>query len=325
MLLFLLGSLAALNGAPQKVRYLDGIAALVGKRVILSSEIKLKLTPQLKSICGHPNPAARKRAIEGLWKGAIEDEIGHVLMEVEAEKHNIYIGSTQINATIELVMKNNSYTSLSQLKAALAQKHYPYLLWRKDLRRHLLRRQLLADLVRSKINVDEAAVKSYYLQKLREGDAEEKVTLLELFLPNKSATPKRLNTITAALKKGTDLTFVGKRYAPGKAIVQREGITPGTYAPQVDRILFPKSAKAKRAPLGSVHGPIKTAEGYFFVKILSRIESGYLAFEKVKEKLKRELMNRKILKKTEEWIKTLRSKYLVDVRSTVPPPGYLCH
>ncbi|MBU1536468.1 hypothetical protein KKF84_14165 [Myxococcota bacterium] len=308
--------------APSPKKYLDGITAVVGKKVVLASDIRLKLSPHLKNICNIPAGAQRTKTLEDLWKGALEDEIGQVLLEVEAQKHNIYIGTTEINATIRAVLKQNNFKALSQLKEKLAEKNYPYLLWRKDLRRHLLRRQLLADLVQSKVNVDEEAVKSYYLQKLREGNAEESVSILVLSLPKKTTSAKTVESIANAIKAKADFSAILKKWSPVKGDGKHIDVTPGTYAPQVDRALFPKSGKAPVA--GMVLGPVVTAEKVFFIKILERKESGYLSYKKVRKRLKNELLQKKVQKKTEEWIKSLRSSYLVDIKLTAPPEGYFC-
>jgi len=308
---------------PPSTKYLDGVTAVVGKKVILASDIKLKLSPHVRNICAITSAPQRNKTLDDLWKGALEDEIGQVLLEVEAQKHNIYIGNTEINATVRAVLKQNNFSSVSQLQEKLAEKNYPYLLWRKDLKRHLLRRQLLADLVQSKVNVDEEAVKSYYLQKLREGNAEESVSILVLGLPRKSATPRIIADITAAIKAKAEFQTIISKWGkgiPGNG--KHVDVTPGTYAPQVDRSLFPKNGKALGA--GSVLGPVTTSEKVFFIKIIDRKESGYLSYEKVKKRLKNELLQKKIQKKTEEWIKSLRSNYLVDIKLTTPPKGFFC-
>jgi parvulin-like peptidyl-prolyl isomerase len=309
--------------ATPKFYFTDGVTAVVGKKVILASDIKLKLQPHVTKICKQPSSGQRSKILDNFWKGALENEIGQVLLEVEGQKHNIYIGTTAINRTIRAVLKQNKLNSLAELKKKLAAKSHPYLLWRKELRRHLLKRQLISDLVSSRVSVDEEAVKSYYLQKLREGNAEKRVTFQELFIPTKSVTPKIIKEILAEINKKTDFKLIFNKYSPGKSSkMNKVDITPGTYSPQIDRILFPKNMKD--AKVNVVHGPLKSEEGVFFIKIIERKESGYLSYAKVKIRLKRELVRKKLQKKERDWIKNLRAKYLVDIHISQPPTDYLC-
>ncbi|MBU1219938.1 peptidyl-prolyl cis-trans isomerase [Myxococcota bacterium] len=305
----------------QKPVLLEGVSAVVGKKIVLVSEVTEKLTIQKTQICGIADSTQRLATFENLWKAALQDEINSVLMEIEAQNHNIYIGPEQIDRTIRMIVKQNRYDSLEQLKALLKEKNYPYLLWRKDIKRQLLVTELVSNVVTTRISVDDEAVKSFYLQKLRAVNAEEKVTLQEIFI-KPEAYKKVKASLEKDLKDKTDFDLLIKKY--GVRFKSTDGLrtdtTPGTYPPAIDRVLFGK----KPAKKNEIIGPFVTEDGVLVLRIMERTESGFEKFEVVKDKLKKELEARMRQKKMAEWVKSLRTKHLVDIRITAPPISLLC-
>ncbi len=314
-----------LLAAPATPQVLEGVAVVVGPQIILISDVQQKMQPYMKDVCRMPAGADRDRAIEDIWHEAMKDEIAMVLMEVEAQKHNIYVDSTELNATIEMLVKQNRMASLAELQAKLEGQNYPYLLWRKDVRRQLLRSRLMNEVVKLSVNVEEQAIRSFYQQKLREVNAEEKVSVRELFIPDREATPVVLETIDAAIAKRTPFSELVERHSRARSAATgglRAEVTPGTYTPAVDQLLFPKTGKAPGE--GFIVGPVRTTAGVWYLEILERIESGYLPYDQVRAKLKEELTARLLNQKGLEWLMSLQNKYLVDRQMPKPPAGTYC-
>lgn len=310
---------------PAKTYLLDGVAVVVGNQIILVSDLRMKMTPYLTQVCQMPSGPDRDRALEDIWAEAMKDEIANVLMELEAQKHNIYVDSTELDATIEMLVRQNRFQSLQQLREKLEEQNYPYLQWRKDVRRQLLRSRLLNEVVKLSVNVEEQAIRSYYQQKVREANAEERVFIRELYIPDKDATPTLLQTIANEIKKGTSFETLVKAYSRARSATTgglRTDITRGMYAPAVDQMLFPVHGKIPQE--GTILGPIRTASGIWYIEVLERIESGYLPYEQVRDKLKEELTSSLLQQKGMEWLLSLKNKYLVDRQMPKPPRIYFC-
>ncbi|MBN2725255.1 MAG: peptidyl-prolyl cis-trans isomerase [Deltaproteobacteria bacterium] len=305
--------------APKPV-LVEGVAAVVGKKIILVSEIKEKLALQKNQICSIADKKAQKSTIDALWKSALEEEISQVLMQIEGQSHNIYIGSEQIDRAIRLILQQNKFTSVEQLKAKLAEKNYPFLLWRKDVKRHLLMTELASNLVYTKVHIDDEAVKSFYRQKVREANAEAKVKVMEIRIPS-SRYIKLKEQIKKDLSSGNDFSIIMEKYKKlGFVAAVRENVSPGYFPPVVDQLLF----KTKSLKAGSIAGPVLTEESAYIIKIIEKNESGFVSFKNVKAKLKRELTARMKRKKMNEWVKSLRTKHLVDIRISSPPVSLIC-
>ncbi len=318
-------SLLLMAAPSARPRLVDGVAVVVGTQIILVSDMRLKMAPYLAQVCQLPPGAERDRALEDIWAEAMKDEIANVLMELEAQKHNIYVDSTELDSTIEMLVRQNRFESLQQLREKLESQNYPYLQWRKDVRRQLLRSRLLNEVVKLSVNVEEQAIRSYYQQKVREANAEERVSVRELYLPEKEASPERLRAIARALSEKTPFEQLVRAHSKARSASAgglRTDVTRGTYAPALDQVLFPPSGNAPGE--GAILGPIRTASGVWFVEILERIESGYLPYEQVRDKLKEELTSSMLQQKGMEWLLGLQNKYLVDRQMAKPPAVNFC-
>jgi len=314
-----------LLAAPASPKVIEGIAVVVGPQIILVSDIQQKMQPYMKEVCRMPAGPDRDKAVEDIWFEATKDEIAMVLMEVEAQKHNIYVDATELNATIEMLVKQNRMENLSQLQAKLEAQNYPYLLWRKDVRRQLLRSRLMNEVVKLSVNVEEQAIRSYYQAKLREVNAEERVSVRELFIPDREAAPATIEAIDKAIAAKSPFGELIERYSRAKSAATgglRSEITPGTYTPTVDQLLFPKTGRAPAE--GVILGPVRTTSGVWYLEILERIESGYLPYDQVRAKLKEELSARILNQKGMEWLMGLQNKYLVDRQMPKPPAANYC-
>ncbi len=315
-----------LVSSPARPRIIEGVAVVVGSQIILASDISQKMQPHLPQVCQVPSREEQARLLEDLWRGAMEDEISNVLMELEAQKHNVYIDASEINATVELIISQNpNMESIADLQERLAAQNYPFLLWRKDLRRQLLRQRLMHEVVKLHVSVEEQAIRSYYQQKLREINAEEKVTVRELFIPGKEADTGTLATIDKAIAARTPFVDLVEKYSRARSVAldgMHEDVVPGSYPPAVDRLLFPSSGKAPEA--GVILGPVKTPAGVWYLEVLERVEAGYLPYEQVREKMKEELSARLLQQKGTEWIRALQDRYLVDRQMVKPPRNDYC-
>jgi peptidyl-prolyl cis-trans isomerase SurA len=316
---------ALLLAVPAAPKVIEGVAVVVGPQIILVSDLQQKMQPYMKQVCQMPEGVERDRAMEDIWHEAMKDEIAMVLMEVEAQKHNIYVDSTELNATIEMLVKQNRLENLVQLQEKLEAQNYPYLLWRKDVRRQLLRSRLMNEVVKLTVNVEEQAIRSFYQQKLREVNAEERASVRELFVPDREATPALIEAIDKAIAARTpfgELVTAHSRARTASTGGLRAEVVPGTYTPAVDQLLFPKTGKAPVE--GAILGPVRTTAGVWYLEILERVESGYLPYDQVRAKLKEELTARLINQKGMEWLMGLQNKYLVDRQMPKPPAGTYC-
>ncbi|MGM0597100.1 MAG: SurA N-terminal domain-containing protein, partial [Myxococcota bacterium] len=188
--------------------YTDGIAAIVGKKIILASEVKQNIKPQLPKLCQIPEKGKQLATLNKFWEEALSAEINMILMELEAEKHNIEVGPEQVNAAVQMVIKKNNFSSLKELKQALAKKNVSYFLMRKQLKNSILRQQLLANVVHAKVNVGEEAIKSYYLDKVRKAGAEENIDFQQIFIPHNKNPKKHIKIIKKALKNKVDFKTI---------------------------------------------------------------------------------------------------------------------
>ena len=81
----------------------------------------------------------------------------------------------------------------------------------------------------------------------------------------------------------------------------------GTLPPEVESLVF-------SLPVGGVAGPIRTDQGFHIVKVTDRRSSQARPLEEVKDRLRMQLLERAVYKRTQAWLGQLRRAGYVEVR-----------
>ena len=82
-----------------------------------------------------------------------------------------------------------------------------------------------------------------------------------------------------------------------------------TLPPALERLVFNRNRKK-----GEIVGPAETDDGIYLVQILDRQESEALPFEQIRNKLKKQVFQKRLQQGTKRWLEGLRRKAYIDIK-----------
>lgn len=138
-----------------------------------------------------------------------------------------------------------------------------------------------------------------------------------------TASLKRLKAETQALERARRLAADAKggdfAAAARKAGAQTGETGQFSRAKPADRLPGDAAVAALETPVGGLTAPVKTAQGYYVLKVLERAPADMSGFEAERDKLTREVLGQKQGQAWESWVAGARAGAKVDVSSRIRP------
>jgi peptidyl-prolyl cis-trans isomerase C len=289
-------ALALLIAAPTLV---DGVVAQVDGDPILASE----LTPVIARGMG------REKAIEEL--------ISQRLLDVEAERRGLSVSDGALKKTLEGIRVRNQLPDIAALRRAVTESGRSFDVYRAQIRRQLLQRQVLGAVMRGGTQVtdrelDEAIRRDPGLVERRA------VRHILLQLDKEAANwavedaQKRLAGWRDELLAGADFSTYAKRHSEGPS-ASRGGDIGSIGKGETDPAF---EAAAFAAVVGAVVGPVRTSFGWHLIAVDRIITDPKNA--KAREGLRRALRQKNAENALELALAAARKQALVRILPPTP-------
>lgn len=311
-----------LGAAPlARAEIVERIVAVVNDRVILLSELRMRVREHLPQLARIQDPKAREQQLAILQRQELEKLVDAILIEEEGKQRKLEVTVAEVDKAIETVLEQNKLTR-AELIATLGQEGYSFTAYRADLRRQILRLKTINLAVRSRINVSWDEVRAAYQKSVAEMGVGLKLDVSQVFLRvDRSASDRtgpevqlrRAQRFARDLKVGR-MTFadLARRVSDDGATSAQGGrlglVGRGVLPPRVEAAVF--AVKTKDALVG----PVVTDEGVYLLLVHERKESEALPFENVKRQLRERLYNVQAAKRTSAWVAALRKHAIIDIR-----------
>jgi peptidyl-prolyl cis-trans isomerase SurA len=311
--------LALLCGSARGAELLDGVAAIVGTRVILRSELDLatdlmarRAANETGSLSAEQYSELRAQALRAL----IDDE---VMMEV-AQRTEMAAGDADIDAAVEGIAKEERL-SVDEVYAAAHAQGLDRETYRRQLAIQMTRARVVHGAVRQRIAVTEEQVRALYDERYGRAKPGERIRVLHILLPiPPDVSPEQraqLERVAArireqALESG-DFAALARRYsaAPsaqeGGLTVFREGDAP----PRIEQAL------AGLAP-GAITELIPTEHGLNLFQFLDRFDPSKVEYDQVEDQLRAELVEKETMPEFDEWLDEMRKSRYVEIVNPSP-------
>lgn len=312
-------ALALLAGTAGAAELLDGVAAIVGKKVILRSELDLA-TDLIARRAADENgqiPAEKYQELRGqALRTLIDDEI---MMEV-AQRTDVVASDADIDGAIESIAKDEHVSPEAVYAAARAQ-GMDRETYRHQLAVQMTRVRVIHGSVRQRIAVTEEQVHALFEERYGKARAGERIRVLHILIPlPPDATPEQAAQLESvanrvreqALESG-DFAALARRYsaAPsaqeGGLTVFREGDAP----PLIEQALTGLSP-------GAITPLVRTDHGFNLFQFLDRFDPSQVKYEEVKDQLRAELIDKETLPEFEKWLDEVRKTRYVEVVNLAP-------
>lgn len=315
--LWLLFVLFPSSSASAKV--LERVVAVVNSEVILLSELNERLAPALPQLEQIADREARKKKLVELQKEALNQMIDDLLIDQEARNLKITVTDKDLELAIADVMKRNNLT-LAQLEEALKNEGKSLTAYKYSmLKPQLTRLRVLNIQVRSRINVSDEEVQSYYQSNMRALGVEAKLSCRQIFFnvpasssqPEQNARRLQLEELRKKIEAGEDFAEVAKQYSEDPETKEKGGemekFSRGSLPTRIEDVLF----ALKQGQLSPV---LRSKKGLHLYKIEEREEASARSFEEVKEELMQQIYQTKLEKATKSWVEEVRKRSFIENR-----------
>ena len=294
----------------------DRIVAVVNGDVILWSELQDNVKLAAGDIEGHDIADPRNRSL--LEKQVLRQMVHELLAEQEVKKLNISVPESEVNAAVASIKRENGFTE-DQFEYVLQQQGMTLNQFREDIRKKLERARLVDRVFKSKTIITDEQLDAH----LRSDssalvDSREKYRLGVLFLPFSSdsrtstaADRRDVEKLAERLAKGEDFAGLVAKYSKGPA--SREGGDIGYMA--IDELAPEIRAAVSGLEAGEFSSVVQGAGGYYILRVLDvRREQVRYSETEAREKIRRELFQREVARKFENWVIDLEHKAYIDIR-----------
>lgn len=288
---------------------IEGIAAHVGKDVVLLSDVQKRLARMAKM------PNASKLSDEEKHAMALETLIDDLLVSQEVKRLKIDVSEAEIDGVVSRMGAQNKMDPM-QFQQALQMQGITLTQYRKQIRDQLIKMRLVQSKVKNEVQISDEDVRALYLERARsvEGTYQLRASHI-LFKLEPDATPERtelvdrkVQQVLAALAAGASFEAMARQYSEGPSASR--GGDLGVFGPGQMVPTFEKAAY--EAQLNAVAGPVRTPFGMHLIWVAEKLPVEKETYEKMAPALREELTNREMERLFRSYISNLRSKTWIN-------------
>lgn len=292
---------------------LDRVVALVNKEVITWSDLyklmEYEATDQVKTL----NEEERMKIFKESESAFLEKLIDMRLQLQEARRLGLEVTPEEVRETIESVKKKYSLTD-NALRESLKKEGLTFEEYEKRLSEQIIISKLVNQQVRKKIIVSEEEVKKYMdanKENLSDGEAFKIKQILFKGPKNdadKEVIEEKASLIIQRLKAGEDFSVLAEEYSedPSGRLGGNLGFIKKSYLTEE----FVNKLNAMN--VGDVSIPFWTEKGLHIIKLDEKIPAQNI--DEVRENVRKQLTEDKVLETYKSWIKDLRTKAYIVIR-----------
>ncbi len=312
-LLFVCMVLSALllSGVAAAADIIDRTVANVNGEIILYSDVQAQLkvleniSPEAKT-----DDPAKKSEIE---KEILNQLVRQRLAEQEVKRLKISVSDIEVDDTVANIMRENRMTP-SQFEIQLKKTGQTMDKFREGVKKELERSRLIERTLKSKVVITDQQVEAYLKNDSGESlPGSQRIRLGIIFLPadekNKADVEKTGREVLEKLKSGSDFRSLAKQYSKGPAVEDGGDIgfmSPDELAPYIAEGI--KGLKREEIS-GLVRGP----NGYYLLKVFDvEVLKQNKSDPSLREKVRRELYQKEVNRKFEEWVRNLEAKAFIQ-------------
>lgn len=292
---------------------IDGIAAQVGSRVVLVSEVIRAVGPQEAAMreAGAPVQEIAKLRAEAL-EGLIEAR----LIEGIVAQLELYAKDEEIDATIGSIAEENGLT-LEQLYASVVFHGMTRQEYREQIKHDLERRNVVNSFVGQDVKIPDGAVQGLYDERFAAmPESAEHVHVRQILVSYGQRTGRSLEESCALVDATRERALAGESFVELAKEVSEVAPSEGGdigWLPTREIASWMSNALDGLVD-GDVSERIQLPFGCSVLQLVERREVERLTFEQAEPMLQQELFNLALEEKYREWMEELRENTYIDRR-----------
>jgi len=300
---------------------IDRVVAVVGKEVILHSDLH-ELLPQaeaeiLRGLTGE----ARARAAEALPDQVLETLIAQELMDQAMDRADLRVDDREIDSAIADVATQNQITS-ERLLEELAKQGMDESTYRSELGKQLRQYKFMNMEIRGRVTVSEEDLRSRYAQVGGGANSAQGWRLQRILLKlagdeTDAAVLAEADTLMAQLTSGAAFADVAKARSDDST-TKDSGGDAGVFEPGQLSDAFREALEAVEQ---GQPARVDTPGGIFLLRVAEEVDTSEAAFDQVRDELYRVLYDEGMARELERWTEEERRRAHVQLLLHSPAPG----
>jgi peptidyl-prolyl cis-trans isomerase SurA len=302
--------------APQK-RVVERVVAVVNDEIILNSELEQFAIPLLRGGVDLDSTEGKKALDEAKHK-ALDAVIDDRLVMQQASELKLSVTLEEVERAIEEVKRQNKLDDAT-FTEALKQQGFTMESYRKNLRRQIINLKVVNTAVRSRVQVSEDEVKTYYQQNARQLGGDKQAHIRQILIgtpadanPDEVARKKRVaDKVVELARAGTKFEELAKKYSDDDTTKAEGGdagwISKGVLVDALEEVISGMDP-------GDVRGPVRVGPGWMVLQLVERKTGDIRPYDEVKDQLRKTIYDTQVEKATQSWLRELRKKAHIDVR-----------
>lgn len=290
----------------------DSIKILVDNHVITKNEIELRAY-ELANV--QSRGQVTSDLLEQTRKEAIDQLIEETLLDIRADELNIRISEAELEEEIDRFRDRRNITQL-EFEELLEKQKLSFNSFRNNFRQQLRRNRVVAREIRSKIDIDEEALKKAYEE---DSETEKLVRARHILLRvDKTAADE---TVAAVKQKALDLRQRIQSGESFKKIADTHSEDPSVKANHGDLGFFKKGDMVKEfaeaafsLDPGEISAPVRSPFGFHLIEVLDTKTEAKKSFETVKDQLMQQRYQKELQEELARYISDLKEKATITYK-----------
>jgi peptidyl-prolyl cis-trans isomerase SurA len=316
ILIVFVGVGAERNVWAQTDQIVDGIAAIINDEIITISEVREAMGLDLEGLRQQYSGRTLQAQSKQLYSRTLSNLVNLRLQLERARKLNLHVEDEDVARHIEALKKQNQVSN-EQLEQMLQSRGMTLEVYRQQVREGLLVAKVVNAEVRSRLVVLDTELREVYQRRQEQYRVPGELTVSHiLFLVSPQASSEdvarahqKASEVLQKLRAGGNFAELARQYSDGPSADQA-GLL-GTF--RSGELLPGFEEAAAHLQPGQISDIVRTRVGFHIIRVESRQEGAYKAFEAVREDIKAELLQAKTEQKYQEWLDSLRQSAYVKI------------
>ena len=307
---------SVLSGGEADVQLIDKIVAVVNDDIITLSELREITVPYLKKMKARYSVNYDEAQIKETESRILDQLIDEKLVRQEVVRLKIVVSEKEVTMGVEDMMKNTNLSE-DQFKKALAEQDITMEEYREQMKNEMERLRLLDAEVKSKVQVKEKEIESYYKEHMDNFNTPPEVRLQQILLmippgvseQEISQIRGRAEEIVQKIKKGEDFTSLARLYSQDSSAATGGDIgffKQGELMPAINEVAF-------SLYIGEASSVIQTSAGFHIIKVLEKRERQKMTEEERNKEIWDILYTKNMDDMFKQWLKELRRKSFIEI------------
>jgi len=288
------------------ITVLDGVAAQVGEKVVLYSEIfQLSAPTEQRMRAGGASDAD----IAALRADVLERLIERRLIEELIDRNNIEASDAEVDEAIQGIASENQMT-VEELRQRVVEGGMNFDVYRDQIREEIKRAQVINSRVRSQVEVDEQQVRKLYEERFKNQPEAGEMLRLEQLLVHIDRNQSREGALAlieqarACVEQGGNFKTCAEQI-PDVHFTNLDWL----HADQLADWMNPAVSETKP---GQMTQPLISDFGCVILRVIERRHFEPVTYEQAKVQLFNELYDQQMERVYREWMEMLRKQAYID-------------